>query len=225
MKRKIRIIAMLLAFVMVAAIWPMPVNAQDSNTSEHTLTADDLLGSEFFEPMTREKYISELASTEGITYVEAEAKVDADMEAALASLPAPLSWEQDSTVDKGSGVYWNYGRVISTFTHATGLTVSFSVQAIMLRTQYGTNWVSCSSTGTYYPGSGNFTFHGGVTASLISTTQLRMVLDGYIQIKRTIANSLGLNIAEFSGSTTISGEQYLRDEAYKAHTEVSPQRG
>lgn len=231
MKKFFKFFSVFLALVLLATALPVAAY-EDESLSEHIMTVDDFCGSEYFTPMTREEYIANKATIEGITYSEAEAIVDQKVDAAIAALPAttvdagnamvsPSSWIGDTTVTNKDGTFTIYGRVSSIYTHTSGLKALYYTQAVAVASHYGKTWADCTSVGNAEPyGSGNFQFIGTCSANLISTTQIRLVLNGYFQIAKTIAENSGIS-NYFSYSTTVGTTTYLRANIYTTHIERS----
>lgn len=225
-KGTFKIISALVALALVFVTLPVSAYAVPNEDSQHTLTPEDLLGSAYYEPLTREEYITEYAVSCGISYSEAESRIDSAFETTLASMVAPLSWEVDTSTVVTSGVYRNYGRVIAEYTDSlTNMKVTYTVQASMMSTNYGSTWYHCSETGVLYPGSGIYNFVGVCTASLISTTQLRMVAEGYFEVQANIAINAGYTSEDFDSSVEVGTTTYFRKSMYDVHIEVAPLRG
>lgn len=183
------------------------------------LDVNDAMESENFQVMTRTEYISELASSKNITYEQAEKIVDSDIAEAKSSMPNTLAWQGDTMHDNGDTTTTVYGRVYADYQHPSGMSLRYSVQAVLLRTHYGAQWISCNSSGTIIPGSGRYTFSGNCTASIIATRQLRLVVEGYFEIASSVAESIGVDIDVLNYSYSVGWTQYYRGEVYKTHIE------
>lgn len=220
-----RSVSCLMVLLMLLTMMPLYASAEESTTSEHYLSAADTEGSEWFQPMTREEYIAEMAVSKGITYSQAEEILDQAIDAAIASIPAPMSWEGDTYVNNGDSTHTIYGRVFVNYLDDSGMSVTYSVQAALVKSNYGSTWVSCNENGTYVPGSGAYTFYGSCTASIITTRQLRLVLDGYFEISFSDAWSIGVDLEVCEYSYTSGFTTYYRRPVYQVHVETTRVQG
>lgn len=215
-----RVLSLLLVLVIIGSGFIMPVSAYENNDE-----LDTCLCAEHFETMTREEYIQGIAATNNISFEEAEQQVDSDIEEALAKIPSTLSWIGDTTVSNGDTTYTVYGRVTQKYEDASGMTVTYQVQAVLIKSVYGSTWASCNSTGTTVPGSGGYTFSGSCEASIISNRQLRMTLTGYFEVSTSLAHQLSFDLELFQYSHSIGNDQYYRRSVYDSKIEVTSVQG
>ena len=220
-----RWLVLAVTFIFSLSLIVFTVSAEETNISEHILFADDLAGSEYFQPITREEYISELASSQGISYSMAAQMIDNDIEAALASIPAPMSWIGDTAVDNGDTTSTVYGKVYCNYYDPSGMSVTYSVQAVLIQSHYGSTWVRCDPTGRFTPGSGVYSFYGDCTANIITNRQLRLVLDGYFEIAYSTSNAVSFDfeVLEYSRSEGLT--TYYRKDIYQVHIETTSIQG
>lgn len=120
--------------------------------------------------------------SQGISYAMAAQLVDNDIETALASVPAPMSWIGDTVVDNGDTTSTVYDKVYCDYYESSGISVTYSVQAVLIQSHYVATWVRCDPTGRFTPESGAYSFYGDGTANIITNRELRLVLDGYFEI-------------------------------------------
>lgn len=176
---------------------------------------------ENFIPISREEYIRTKSEKEGITYAEAEAIVDENIAKAKASLPAPISWENDTIVTNPNGTFTLYGRVFAIYRHESSLMAKYEVQAVMVASHYGRSWAECSSTGRASPyGNGYFDFEGDCSAWMISTTDIRMTLSGSFDIEESYANDLNIDLKLFGYGYTLGNTYHYRTDIYSTHIET-----
>lgn len=198
----------------------------DAPSNEHILTPDDFLGSPTFEPITREEYIASKAEHEGRTYNDIANELDQKIEATIAAIPAPTTWDGDTTVSQGDGTHIIYGRVINYYTHDSGVTIGSSVQAVIVASHYGRTWLECDQEGrVLLSGIGQVQFDGSVIASIISTTQLRMVLEGTFTVTTTVGVDFGFNLEIIENSYSVGNTIYYYEDIYSAHVEKLVQSG
>ncbi len=203
----------------------LPVEATCAPTSELVYSAADADSADWFEEMTREEYITEYAQTNSMTYEAAEEEIDSAIVSSIAALPAPMSWYGDTVVGNGDNTSTVYGRVSATFVDASGMSATYKVQAIQIKSHYGATWSSCNENGTFTPGSGSYTLIGSCTASVISTRNLRMVLDGYFEISKSVADSIGVDLGVCQYSYTSGTTMYYRRDVYDVHIETTTVAG
>lgn len=220
---KKRVIAPFVACALTVCMC-VPVFATESSDMVNepdviSLNANDAMESENFQVVTRTEYISELAASKNITYEQAEKIVDSEIAEAKSSMPSTFAWQGDTMHDNGDTTTTVYGRVYSDYQHPSGMKLRYSVQAVLIRTHYGAQWASCNSTGTIIPGSGQYTFSGNCTASIISNTQLRLVAEGYFEIAQSVAESVGVNLEVLDYSYSVGSTVYYRGEVYNTHVE------
>lgn len=215
-----KIFSFALALMLVVTMLPLSVCASTEKAAAPLPTSYD--DSSFtFIPISREEYITEFASSKGISYKDAEKIIDKCISDAVAQIPQPNAWEPDTSIDNGDTTDTVYGRVYGQFKHTSGLKISYSMQAIQITSNYGGTWVSCSSPGKVYPGSGEYTFNGSCTGSIINTTTLRVVLEGVFEVEREIALNLGINLDYLEFGYTGGSKTYYRTEVYKVYNEKS----
>lgn len=196
--------------MVIGSLIAVPVFA---STLSDTTPPDDYTYSEHFVPMTREEYLQSKVAHENISYEEAARDLDAKILAAAAALPAPLSWSSDTTVDNNDTTYTSYGRVYKIYTHASGLRMRYSVEAVKLRSPHGANWIEVNTGSAWCQpeGSGQYTFDGSVTANMIDRQTIRMAVTGYFEIERTEAIDMGIDLELFSFSHSVGFVTYYRD--------------
>lgn len=212
MKKAVRFGCLFLSLLICLSCTLFPASAADTATSSESS----------FVPITREEYILEKAHLEGITYSEAEAQLDAKLAEAYGNLVSPFSWVGDTSVDNGDTTRTVYGRIKKTFTYKSKFEANCVVNAVMISSNYGSNWVDCNSTGTVSPGSGNYDFIGQCTARIISTSQVRLALDGYFQVETSIAAGMNLGPSAFQSTISIGGVDYYRATVEYTHIEKAP---
>lgn len=197
------------------------VSAQAFATDVQTKPISSVEYPENFIPITREEYLRSKSEKEGITYDEAAAIVDRKIETAKAALPTPKIWDGDYTETNPDGTFTLYGRVYKIYAHRSGLQAIYEVQAVMVASHYGRSWADCNSTGSAYPyGPGFFVFEGDCTASLVSTTTLRMTLSGYFDVEEDIAIDNSVNLEFFGYSYSVGHTMHYRDNIYDTHLET-----
>lgn len=217
MKKATRLFSMFFAICLTFSC----VNVQAITVDDPAKTNTVIECPENFIPISREEYIRTKSEKEGITYEEAEAIVDKDIENAKASLPAPNTWDDDHIVTNPNGTFTLYGRIYKIYTHKSGLKAQYEVQAVMVASHYGKSWASCDATGSAFPyGGGYFDFEGDCTASKISNTEIRMTLSGYFDIEESVATDMGINVELFSFSTSVGNTYHYRDNIYDTHMET-----
>ena len=196
--------------MVIGSLIAVPVFA---STLSDTTPPDDYTYSEHFVPMTREEYLQSKVAHENISYEEAARDLDAKILAAAAALPAPLSWGSDTTVDNNDTTYTSYGRVYKIYTHASGLKMRYSVEAVKLRSPHGANWIEVNTGSAWCQpeGSGQYTFDGSVTANLIDNRTIRLAVTGYFEIEESVAVGMELNLELFSFSSSVGSTTYYRD--------------
>ena len=94
----------------------------------------------------------------------------------------------------------------------------------MNQSHYGATWISVEYT-QINPGSGNYNFYGTCSATIISTRELRLVLDGYWEIATTTSSSIGYAIYGFSTNRTVGETVYMRKNVYQIHIEKTSVQG
>lgn len=182
--------------------------------------SEDVSVSEHFQPITREEYIAEKALHNGISYEEAEASLDENIENALAALPFPADWESHQTVPNGDSTWTDYGRVVKIYTHKSGLQAIYSVNAVLVGSHYGANWVECDSTGVARAyGSGEYTFDGTCTARITTTTTILMSMEGVFEITKEYAINSDVDLSGFTFGTGVTGTEYYRTNVSDRHIE------
>ena len=215
-----RFSALFTALLLLFCAVPAASAAEDSSG----LSPDAALDSGSFEPITRQAYISTKAQQLGISYAEAEAIVDDKIAAAKSSLTglAPCSWEGDHTETNPDGTFTIYGRVSFIHEDPCGLEVICDVQAVMIASHYGKTWVDCNENGQVLPyGSGTFTFIGSCSASIVSTTELRIAASGNFEIAEEVMDQLDVNAEFFGYSHSVGTTRYYRCNTYFTHIEPS----
>lgn len=177
----------------------------------------------YFVPMSREEYITSKAAGQNISYGEAEAELDAKIAAAKAEIPNPMVWAPDTSVDNGDTTYTSYGRIYKVYTHASGLKMRYSVEAVKLRSYQGSMWIEINENSTWCQpeGNGRYTFSGVTTATMISKTQVRLAVTGYFEITKSNALAAGINIGLLSFSTSNGSEIYYRNNIDDHHIETA----
>lgn len=227
-----KLLSLALALVMSLALcipaWAMDSNIPTSTSTEAgtVMQIDQFLNDASFETITREEYIADKASHENISYTEAEQIVDANIKRAeRATAPiTPNLWEGDTSVGNGDDTVTIYGRVSQIYKHSRLLKAKYYVQAVVIASHYGKTWADCDSTGGADPyGSGPFTFSGSTTARIIDTTRLRMTLDGFFEMSKSDALSLGVDLELFNVSYSNGGTTYLRANVSDTHIETLQQ--
>lgn len=220
MKKK-RILPLVLCVLFVISSLLTGVSAQECEDDEGPvvyLDVNDITNSPYFEEVSREEYITEKANNLGVTYEEAEAIVDANIQNTLASIPSPATWDPDYYESNGDSTSTVYGRLSCIYTHTSGFKVIYYTQAVVIAHHYGQTWSDCDATGGADPyGDGEFTFSGTTTAKIVNSTTIRMTCSGYFQVEYDVALSLGITEC-FSAS--VSGSRYLRDNISTYMTEV-----
>lgn len=199
--------------VMVFAVSMGSVSAvaADSGNGEYP-SPEDFIPGENFELLTREEYITVKAEANGISYEEAEAILDENIQNAIAALPSPAVWEPGQSIQNPNTTVTIYGRIYQIYTHSCGMKAIYSVQATMIASHYGANWAECdASTCAARPyGDGHYTFTGDCTARITSTTTIFMTLEGYFEIEREIANSIGIDLGGLSFGGSTGDKSYYR---------------
>lgn len=174
-----------------------------------------------FIPMSREAYIASKAAGENISYEAAEADVDSKIAAAIAAIPSTQARSPDTTVDNHDTTYTSYGRICKVYTHASGLGMRYSVEAVKFRSAQDANWIdlNASSACCQPDGNGNHNFIGIASANLLSNTQIRLAVTGYFEISKSIDTSSSINPELFAYSVTVGNTAYYRDNVNDVHIE------
>ncbi|MPM14577.1 hypothetical protein SDC9_60941 [bioreactor metagenome] len=175
----------------------------------------------YFVPMTREEYITSKATSQNMSYEAAAAELDEKIANAIAEIPSVRVWDPDTTVDNGDTTYTSYGRIYKVYTHASGLKMRYSAEAVKLRSTQGANWIEVNENSAWCQpeGSGNHNFIGNPTAKLLSNTQIRLAVTRYFEIAESTAISSGINLEFFSSSVSVGGTTYYRDNVNTSHIE------
>ena len=170
-----------------------------------------------FVPIRRTDYIQAKAEQAGISREDAEALVDAGIEAAMVSLAGEDAG--DSTQPADASV--SYGQVSEVYTHESGLQAVYTVQAVVVASSGGLRWADCNGAGTASVlGDGPFTFEGSCTARVVSSTDLRMALSGYFDLARDLAQETGITVDLLSFSVTPRSTYHIRESVYTTHLET-----
>lgn len=212
MKKMNKLASLLLALAMcIALAVPALAYGEDAPSDEEVQ----------FIPMSREAYIASKAAGENISYEEAEADVDSKIAAAIAAIPSTQAWSPDTTVDNHDTTYTSYGRIYKIYTHASGLSMRYSVEAVKLRSTQGANWIDLNTSSAWCQpdGSGNHNFIGTTSANLLSNTQIRLAVTGYFEISESLAASSSINLELFAYSVTVGKTVYYRDNVSDVHIE------
>ena len=160
-----------------------------------------------FVPIRRTDYIQAKAEQAGISYEDAEALVDAGIEAAMAA----LAGEDAGEPTQPTAASVSYGQVSDVYT----------VQAVVVVSSGGLRWADCNGAGTASVlGDGPFTFEGSCTAQVVSSTDLRMALSGYFDLARDLAQETGITVDLLSFSVTPRSTYHIRESVYTTHLET-----
>lgn len=219
-----RTITVLIVIVILFASF-LPVATANEDPNNHILTADDILGSDHFESLTREEYISNSAIANGISYEEAETIIDEKINNALSQIPAPTTWYPDSSIDNGDTTATVYGNVkFEYYVTFPYMHVTYKIPAILIQSHYGSTWIHIDPH-ICLPGSGTYEYEDFSSASIISPRIIRLNVSGYFQIEDGIDISINLEQAGFTLEIGGNNNRYWRKVVDTVFTETTSVQG
>lgn len=190
-------------------------------SEDHGVTADEILNSNNFVPLTAEEFEEAKLIFECGTN---EQKLEA-VNRAQKDQAGTYAWNQTYIEDLGNGTYRMQGYV--QFSHTeNGMTAVSSLLAQMSGSNtFGYTWSYYSSEGVVAPLTDDYTFTGKCESLLLSANRLSLNTIGYFEISHSQALPVGvdLDIADFSYTSGVT--TYYRHSIAATHVETLNVRG